>query len=320
MKKIKFKQNIPIIIFNILIVILFSSMFLRHYFFENGAKNIMYARERYNACVELVNADENERESMIEKYEEEYGFLLEIEECEKLASFENPPKSAVNLYLDIVSRNDFSNYIIPYFVPLLILFPFIYKLSKEFKSKYIKSYILRDGYKNYVKNIFKQAYSNIWVVPLMFFILALISYLIAGHVDTSADNYLNYLIAPVELFFKPSFYISYFLVILLNFGWYTNVGLFVLSKNKNFIVAFIESFLIVYMIWCFNDIFMISFLGNLFKVNYVNFSMLNIYTCWNYLDSILLYVLYNLIIYVISLIIVVRRYKNKESIMQNCEK
>ena len=206
MKKIKFKQNIPIIIFNILIVILFSSMFLRHYFFENGAKNIMYARERYNACVELVNADENERESMIEKYEEEYGFLLEIEDCEKLASFENPPKSAVNLYLDIVSRNDFSNYIIPYFVPLLILFPFIYKLSKEFKSKYIKSYILRDGYKNYVKNIFKQAYSNIWVVPLMFFVLALISYLIAGHVDTSADNYLNYLIAPVELFFKPSFW------------------------------------------------------------------------------------------------------------------
>ena len=319
MKKIKFKQNIPIIIFNVLIVILFSSMFLKYYILENGGENIILARERYNACVELVNADENERESIIEKYDKQY-FFLEIEECEKLASFENPPKSAINIYQNIISNNSVANYIIPFFIPLLILFPFIYKLSKEFKSKYIKSYILRDGYKNYVKNIFKQAYSNIWVVPLMFFILALISYLIAGHVDTSADNYLNYLIAPVELFFKPSFYISYFLVILLNFGWYTNVGLFVLSKNKNFIVAFIESFLIVYMVWCFNDIFMISFLGNLFKVNYVNFSMLNIYTCWSYLDSILLYVLYNLIIYVISLIIVIRRYKNKESIMQNCEK
>lgn len=319
MKKIKFKQNIPIIIFNILIVILFSSMFLKYYILENGGENIILARERYNACVELVNADENERESIIEKYDKQY-FFLEIEECKKLASFKKPTISAINIYQNIISNNSVANYIIPFFIPLLILFPSIYKLSKEFKSKYIKSYILRDGYKNYVKNIFKQAYSNIWVVPLMFFILALISYLIAGHVDTSADNYLNYLIAPVELFFKPSFYISYFLVILLNFGWYTNVGLFVLSKNKNFIVAFIESFLIVYMIWCFNDIFMISFLGNLFKVNYVNFSMLNIYTCWSYLDSILLYVLYNLIIYVISLIIVVRRYKNKESIMQNCEK
>ena len=109
------------------------------------------------------------------------------------------------------------------------------------------------------------------------------------------------------------------IIIVLNFGFYTNIGLFVLSKKKNFVIALIESFLLIYFIWIINELFICNLLGNLFNVNALNFSLLNIYT-WNSITRIDIIFMFNLCVYIITLVLAIMSYKDKEKFIQNCEK
>ena len=203
--KLKLKQNKTILIFNFLIVLVFFIQFICFYVVENGRENIALNRQYYNVCNEYINATKEEQIQIIQKYSKQ-NFSLENNECEKIVSFKYPSPSAIKVFKNILIDNNFSSLLFPYFVPILILFPFIYKLSKEFKSEQIKNYILRDSYKNYIKKIFKQAYSNIWLVPVLICIVGVISYVICGHMDTSSDIYFNYISLSNKLSLNPLFY------------------------------------------------------------------------------------------------------------------
>lgn len=314
MKKIRYKQNKIVIFFNLLVILFFCLQFCSYYFFENGGRNISIHKQKYNICKEYVNGNEDEKILIKKKYDED-----NFDDCDEIVFFDNSSPSAISIYSNILTGNNISTLIFPYFIPIIILFPFVYKLSKEFKDRQIKNYILRNTYKNYVKKIFSVAYSNLYLIPSIIAIIFIVSYILSGHLDPRSDIYFHFITISKELVLNPAFYLFYMIIIVLNFGFYTNIGLFVLSKKKNFVIALIESFLLIYFIWIINELFICNLLGNLFNVNALNFSLLNIYT-WNSITRIDIIFMFNLCVYIITLVLAIMSYKDKEKFIQNCEK
>lgn len=307
-KKIKF-------IFIIVFFTIFLIGMLYYLIFEDGYSNMNLLQSQYSTCQTFLNSSEKEKATLKVEYSE--AFDLSDETCNEIVKYDVSPASVFYLYENTISSRIISIFI-PFFIPIIIIFPYIYIITKKLRSNEIKNYLLRDNFENYRKRLFKIAYSNILIVPLLLLLIFIISLIISKNVNPTADvNFL--LVQPkiIDNYNNPMFYLLYSLIIFLNIGLYNNIALIVMSKNKNFLISFIESFLLIYLVWCISEILFGNIL-NLFQISSHNASLLEMYK-WAGIDNMLVYFIVNTFWFILSLLIMIICYKNKEKIIKMCE-
>lgn len=311
----KIERKLSVIIFILLLVIIFGSL-IQFLYIEDGYNNIKHNTKYYNFCIEYL--DENMKQSAIENYPDFAQFATD-EECKEITQFKTTSDSAFSLYIDSLITG-LNAYIIPFMLPLIITIPFIYIISKKFRSKDIKDYILRKKYKYYVKDIFKLAYKNIWFVPFMIALLFILCFLITKNINPEAGIYFGR--ADPILITKYNniyFYIIYLIILFLNIGIYINIGLTILSKNKNFVVSYVETFIVIYLYLCINAIILGNLFQKHFNISAEYFNLFNIYS-FTYINNVYIYLIINFINYIITFLVAKYNYKDKEKLIMMCEK
>lgn len=313
MKKINFKLNIISYIYIITIVLMFGLFIFEFYaeYLDDITYEKNHLKEYRKICTIYVNSGDKEKEEL----KKEYLYLDDIF-CNLKLSYNKISNSAIDNYFDLIEFKS-SRFIVPFFVPILVVFPAIYLVTKNFKTGYVKNYLLRDNYKNYIKKILKMAYKDVWIFPLMFVLTFFICFIITGHNDYRVSAAYSYIMNQ-EIYGDIMFYVLYIVVLFLNYLSCINIGLISISNNKNFIFSILKSFLLIYFYWIFSEIFF-SRLAKFLNISYGNFSLLNMYT-WINVTNIYLYAFINLIIFLLSLIMVYFKFKNKEKIVMLCEK
>lgn len=306
------KKNYVIGLYYIIILLIFVLSILP-FFSSNLNFYSGNMEEEKDVCIRYNNA------SLEEKKEIEKDITFNNEICTALINEYKP--GSFYLYYNYLLRNGVSSFIFPFFVPLLVIFPIIYKLSEEFRSKYIKNYLQRNEYKEYIKSIIKKSYKYILIIPILLLSFAVVASIYSKfNFDPRYDIALSRLSGEIGVHYNnPYFYISYVLIILLNMGIYINIGLIILRKNKNFFVALIESFVAIYVFLCFTFIIIGLGVQNIFNASAESLNLLEIYT-WSNINNISLYLIVNVIYFIVSFTLVVIAYKNKEKFIKECEK
>jgi len=274
-----------------------------------------WIKEQYNLCEKYSSlSSKDERELFIRKNKK---FNINDTTCEKISTSKVLPYSTYNVYYNFFIEND---YLFIICTPILVLFPFLYLISREFKSKVINNYCLRKNYKEYIKYIFQTAYKNIFIVPILVLITFSISYIISGgNLNPTTDQSLNLALPNIQFIGNKLFPMVYIFTLLLEVGLYINIGLIVQSKTKNFIVALLESELFIFFIWCFSIIIFGNIGSYYFNLNPNNFNLMNLYT-WNGIDNMYAHLIFNIILFLLTLFIAVRSYANKEQLINMCER
>lgn len=259
------------------------------------------------------------KESM-DEYNKKYPGAFSIDECKYIIDSNNKPASFF-LVFDRTLTSGIIRFIIPFFVPLILLYPVIYRLSLEFEDDFIKSFLQRKSYKSYILHLFKVSYKY------RFLILVILMFIIFGSMIISKFNfnplldiYLKYIGDVSMLFYSNSFnYIIYFVIIILNLLLYINIALIVLRyNNKNFLISYAESFLVIYLWWCFTFIIVGKFLKKYMNILSEHVNILEIYT-WHGITNPYPFLIINIIYYLVSLFLVLLVYKNKEKFIIKCE-
>lgn len=306
------KKNYVIGIYYIIIGLIFISSILPFF-----SSNLNFYSGNMDAeketCIKYKNAN------LEEKKEIEKDITFDNEICTALINEYKP--GSFYLYYNYLLRNGVSSFVFPFFIPLMVIFPIVYKLSEEFRSKYIKNYLQRNEYNEYIKSIIKRSYKYILIVPILLLSFAVVASICSKlNFDPRYDIAFSRLSSEIGTYYnKPFFYISYILIILFNMGIYINIGLIILRKNKNFFVALIESFVAIYVFLCFTFIIIGIGIQKIFNISAESINLLEIYT-WSNISNIGLYLLVNIVYFVVSFILVIIVYKNKEKFIKECEK
>lgn len=268
-------------------------------------------------CNKFLSSDNVERGKLINEYVGTYELNDKI--CNEIVS-EDVKSVSFFLAYDVMLSNEFASLIIPLFVPLFILLPVVYFISKEFKSGNIKNYLLRKSYKSYLINLYKKSYSFIFPLLIMIGIFIIVSLNASNfNFNPTIDIGHSYLLNGVyDLYNNKYFMIEYIIIIIANVGLYINIGLIILSKNKNFFISLVESYVIVYLLWSFSIIVVGMFFQNHFNISADNFNLMSVYS-WSEISSSKTFLLVNIIYYIISLVISLMVYKNREKIVKLCE-
>lgn len=274
-----------------------------------------WEKEQYTLCEEYQSlSSEQEKENFQNKNKE---FNINNTTCEKISNSKGLPYSTYHVYYNFFVNND---YLFIICTPIIILFPFLYIISRELKNNVIKNYCLRKDYKEYIKYIFKTAYKNIFIIPIFVIITFIISYIISGkNLNPVTDQTLNLALPNIQFINNKVFPIVYFVTLLSEVGLYINIGLIVQSKTKNYIVALLESELFIFFIWCFSIIIFGNIGSYYFNLNPNNFNLMNLYT-WHGIDNMYAHLIFNIILYLISLFLAIRSYTNKEKLINMCER
>jgi hypothetical protein len=126
LKKIK---NKPIIFFYLIIILYYVFCWYNYRILENGKENNYLLNMQYNECEKYIKADSETQKEIYEKYKDK--FIVD-ENCKDLVIEGEKPNSVYSIYQGFLSSEKF---IIPFFMPLLVLIPFMYILSKEYNGK-----------------------------------------------------------------------------------------------------------------------------------------------------------------------------------------
>jgi hypothetical protein len=241
--------------------------------------------------------------------------------CEKL--LENPeyiPIDTYSMFNSIIDGGEL--FYLTYIVFIFITVPAVWQISKEFKNNYPKNYLTRKSYKSYLFHIFKSSYKVIWILPVFVIYIFIFSYYISGHF-----NYISTIEAGISSFEARylenigTFVIIYILNLIFISILYINLALIYLKKNKSVIVAIIEAYLTFIVIEIVNEIF-ISYL--LFqkllnidlKGNLILFNIFNYYNLTSAFDYLLIIASYTIISFIVVLLV----YRNKEKVIVDLEK
>lgn len=219
--------------------------------------------------------------------------------------------------------------------PIIIIILSTNTFHKNIKTGNIKYKLTRMNYRTYIrKNIiraYKYSFIFVGIMIIYFCLCCLINHNFdfqniypqyAGKDILGRDVYYGTL-AVINLKFYDTpllLMLTFFLVIFLHLIFYTNIGLIMCKRNKNFIVTVISSFLV------FMAVAIISELIDIYIVSKFNITILNdvfnILGIWIYSDinHLLPIAIYAIILSSISLIILLKAYKHKEEVLINSEK
>ncbi len=298
--KNKIKENLPIILsFLILLLVLCYNSFT----FIHGTKlteNKIKEQREFCFNTNYINTDY-----------EEY--------CENLLNEKEIKMDFFTAYTNIVVFG-LGKLSITLF--LFIIIPSLVYSSRYFKYKGIFNEITRISYKDIKSKMFKKAYKSALILPFIILISFIICFCYTKTLDPtyaitySTTGWSTYLLKKPILFFC-----TYILNIVIHSILYINISLCIVKKYHNFFVAVILSFLSFIGI---EAVLEILFNGILFTTILksdagIVFNIMNMIT-FNDGVGVLPLLLVPLVCMIISFIVLYFLYKDKESIIINCEK
>lgn len=300
-------------IFVIAFAFLLAYFELKNSDYKSTIENFEFKKQ---SCAEYLNLSEEEKN----KYDIKHPGLHSVESCEYITKSNEKPVSFFLIYENLY-ESSIIKFIFPLFVPIILLFPIVYELSLELNSSYIKYFSLRKKYKYYILHLFKSSYK--YLLPIL---IILIMFIIGCAIKSNFnfnpkfDLYL-YLVDESSLLFLNNKinYIIYFAVIIFNLLSYINIALIVLrSNNRNFLISYVETFVLIYVWWCITFIIVGNLLSKYMGIASEEVNIMEIYR-WHGIENGNTFLIANVIYYVISLIIVLLMYKNKEKTIIKCE-
>lgn len=209
-----------------------------------------------------------------------------------------------------------------FIMPIFIMFISIWDNQKEINSNHLKNYLTRKSYKQYLKKFFKSAYKVFWILPCYVFYVFLLSYIISGHFNyglSAGTGLATYGIQYLKL--GILFVVLMALNVAIHSLIYANLSMICAKKNKNILLTLLES----YILWI-----VIEIVGEVVNSDLIKFGILdikyssifNIVDLYSYFSrgNIWLTLLISLGYFLISLVIAILVYKNKEKTMVCFEK
>ena len=309
MFKIFIKKNYPLLIV-MFIILLYSITFMNYY-----VSRINYIYDTTDSqyreiCNEYYNSDEDAKKEMSKNY----GY--DINELCDLIVNKNLKDKSFQLYYNYFINN--MSFISNFFLLLIIVIvPLIYVIRKEFNSGYIKNYLQRKSYKSYIFRIYRKSYVFM-ILPLLIILMCIIKscYESGFNFNPGVDLVLGNL--SEGIFDNTLSFIAHFFSIIFVLGFIINIVLIILSVDKNFIKALIKSFILILFITIFLFIVVGLFLQSKFNLSAENFFMLDLYKLSD-ITSYKVSLIFNFICYIVSLIVSIYFYKNKEKTIMFCE-
>lgn len=189
-------------------------------------------------------------------------------------------------------------YHLPIFGILLIIVFSLNFVNKLFKSKYLYYYVQRKEYKLFLKKMILNSYKYVLVIPFMMTLIYLLSLTISTHGPNALTIAMRAETFDSIAYNTSGFLILYTINTMLKWLFFINLGLIMLSKNRKFIFTIIEVYIIYFV------------LEIIFELLPQYFWIFDFYNPMTY--SIYIYILVSLIQFIISFIIVILIYKNKE--------
>lgn len=233
-------------------------------------------------------------------------------------SYEEYNGSDTPLLMINVFLNDYSS-MLPYIVPLLIMFAVIADNYKQFKYNVIKEKIQRQNYKSYLKKLFLSSYKYCIILPIVYIMVFLLCYNLSGHFYYRGlgDN-VTYSLQALRHFG------IFFSIMLLNGVFHTilwaNISLINLRKFKNLLITFISSVFTFISLELFNEIVMQKLIcGKILNFNGAGFNLLDIFVYEEHANMYSI-ILISLFYTLVSVLIVYLFYKNKEKLVIDCDK
>lgn len=280
------------------------SYFIYGWYTYNHSYNLYYSKmnEIRSECNEITDSDSNQEKARCE-------FILENEE---LYTYKKP-NFFVMLYSIITDNLNALNIILF----LIVVGSSIYWINSVLKNKCLMNYYMRESNKSFLKRIFKESYSWFWVVPLAIVIL-IISCIMTSSFELYQGIENNVIWNPTTLQNPCLFIVVFILRICLYFLFYINVALLLSRKHRSYFTSLFSSFLVVVVLQLFYEIVLDKLYGVFgYKwLLYLNFlDIFNINDTYGLMSSLL----FPSIIYVITLILVLISYKNKEKLLLDVE-
>ena len=239
--------------------------------------------------------------------------------CDELDMYDLPTYSFYSLYengqeafLDIINE-----FII---IAMLILFT-TNLITKYMKNAIIKVELTRKKYKNILIDLSKKIMTISLIPVLAILFIYFFSYLYTGSLSYNIQDIKSLFIGDILAEKRYIFLIINIINTFINALIITGITAIVCRKEHNFILASIKSIITVIGIELFLEIIVSSLLFNIiFKVDYgILFNIISIMT-YDTTYGVYPKIIVNLNIAIVVFITLYLLYKNKEQLMQDCEK
>lgn len=226
---------------------------------------------------------------------------------------------AFSLFFSILS--DRLRFLIP-ILPIFIILPSGYYFYAKLKSGIIRSEIIRKNYSEYIKEHLKISYKSMLIIPVFLVVSFLICLLVCGRLNVWDSN-TNIFIYSYEslqseyIKILPTFLIFYVINLTLLAGYYINVTLLFIKKNFPYLVSCIASFLVITGISVFLEVVVGKIILELgLGISGMN-ATFNAFCFWIPGDHSNIYIQFLIAstLFILSLILVILSYRNKEKVL-----
>lgn len=219
--------------------------------------------------------------------------------------------------------------------PICVIIASTKVIHNEIHSGMIKNYLVREDYGKYIKKVFLTSLKGCWILPAALLVLFIGCYMYTKSFDVSKSLpvFLGYAKDGTPMYTGSSvmvefeFYnypirlmITFFVVLIIHSIFYTNIGLIVAKKNKNFIISVVVSLFTFIALDVFSEIILKIIIIQIFGHKFGDiFNLMGIYVYSDFYDLNHL-IIYSLIILFVSYLVLFLTYKDKERLINNSER
>jgi len=314
MNKISFKINkyfyLAIII---MLIIIFISFF-------------NYSKEHFNGIFEHNKILEN-----CETIETDYYYCKWFYNNEALEMYkqkdinrglENYLKmDAITLFSEIIQHERFS--MLQFISPLIIMIAIIGIVHNEINTGYVKNILLRKKYKDYIVNIVKKCSKVALIMPLSILFVFVVSCLITRF-NFNVDDFVK-MTAVYDKFKYNNFFLYIIIIMFIQFlvsFVYSILGVISALKNKNTLVAILLGYVyfLVLSIVLYLGVYVIIINKLLGFTNLTEYFSITGYWFFDSNINLFAIIMISFILFILSLIFLYFKTKDKEKVIINVEK
>ena len=267
-----------------------------------------------------INIEINEANLYVKKYEEaihscEYVDKNNIEEYKRCLSIINDfnREDYYNFYVILGNTITWHINSIGIIMILIIDSAGLIFVNKMFNNKYVVNYYIRAEKSKLLKDILKESY--IYIIPISCAFLVSIVYLrLRTNLSISNSIVTNWSFTTIKNIYL--FLVLYILQLCLFLASYINIGIIMSRRHCNYIVSLISTYL-VFISW---EIFQEFCLGRLFKIKYSSYLSIANPFCFDDRLGILSPIVFPAILFIITTIVVLIIFNNKEKVYLDTEK
>lgn len=259
---------------------------------------------------------------------DEYNRVMEYLDKNSINSPIIPKKPIMydtySLFSYIIVDSPFA--IIMYVMPFIIMLCGIYSFYSKIKTGYFKDECMRRNYKkNLIVNIF-DSWKNAIIIPIFIIVLFVGCYITTRSFDINKTiEFYDYSLINRQYLDKlPTYFITYTINLIFLAIFYINISIITAKKNSNLFVTLVQSYLIFIIVGIITEVVVGKGLEKIFPIlkSYNLCNSLSIFNFWVY-DNVMnlsFMTLFAFLLFFVSTLIVILKYRNKESVIIEIDK